>query len=203
MSVMASADLLLHPVRLRIVQAFLGDRALTTSQLLAELSDVPATSLYRHVARLVQAGVLAIVSERRVRGAVERTYVLRVAAAASINPNEVAAMSPADHRQAFLAFLAALIADFDRYLARDNITPGRDGSGFHLAGMWLTDREAVDLGNDLLAVLQPRLANPPAKGRKRWVLATVTLPGTEPTPTPRPRRSRNRSADPSGRPATR
>ena len=37
----SSADLLLHPVRLRIVQAFLGDRALTTSQLSAELSDIP------------------------------------------------------------------------------------------------------------------------------------------------------------------
>ena len=42
---MASADLLLHPVRLRIVQAFLGDRALTTSALAAELADVPAASL--------------------------------------------------------------------------------------------------------------------------------------------------------------
>ena len=30
---MATADLLLHPVRLRILQAFLGDRALTTSAL--------------------------------------------------------------------------------------------------------------------------------------------------------------------------
>ena len=33
---MAPADLLLHPVRPRIVQAFLGDRALTTSQLAGE-----------------------------------------------------------------------------------------------------------------------------------------------------------------------
>ena len=74
---MATADLLLHPVRLRIVEAFLGDRALTTTQLRAELPDVPAGSLYRHVAKLVDAGVLSVVGERRVRGAVERTYVLR------------------------------------------------------------------------------------------------------------------------------
>jgi len=35
----ANADLLLHPIRLRIVKAFLGDRALTTSQLAAELGS--------------------------------------------------------------------------------------------------------------------------------------------------------------------
>jgi len=74
----STADLLLHPVRLRIVQAFLGDRALTTGELRAELPDVPPASLYRHIARLVDAGVLGVVSERRVRGAVERTYILRL-----------------------------------------------------------------------------------------------------------------------------
>src|ERR1700689_4133268 len=77
---MASADLLLHPVRLRIVKAFLGDRALTTAQLAAELDDVPAGSLYRHIALLTKAGVLQVVAERRVRGAVERTYAMRLLA---------------------------------------------------------------------------------------------------------------------------
>src|SRR5580693_5731593 len=62
---MASADLLLHPVRLRIVKAFLGERALTVKQLAAELADVPAGSIYRHVARLTEAGVLQVVAERR------------------------------------------------------------------------------------------------------------------------------------------
>src|SRR5450759_4325212 len=99
MAAVASVDLLLHPVRRRIVQAFLGDRALTTSGLSAELADIPAASLYRHVARLVDAGVLAVVAERRVRGALERTYVLRLTAA-RIGPDQLAALSADDHRQA-------------------------------------------------------------------------------------------------------
>ena len=78
---MASADLLLHPIRLRIIQAFLGDRALTTTELRAELPDVAPATLYRQVARLVGAGVLGVVAERRVRGATERTYVLRASSA--------------------------------------------------------------------------------------------------------------------------
>ena len=78
---MASVDLLLHPVRLRIIQAFLGDRALTTTELRAELPDVAPATLYRQVARLVGAGVLGVVAERRVRGATERTYVLRASSA--------------------------------------------------------------------------------------------------------------------------
>jgi DNA-binding transcriptional ArsR family regulator len=88
---MATADLILHPVRLRIVRAFLGGRSLTTSALAAELADVPAASLYRHVARLVDAGVLEVVAERRVRGTIERTFVLHVAAA-NIGASDLAVM---------------------------------------------------------------------------------------------------------------
>jgi hypothetical protein len=170
-----SADLLLHPVRLRVVQAFLGDRALTTTELQNELPDVPAASLYRHVARLVDGGVLAVVSERRVRGALERTYILRTSAA-SIGLDEVAKMTPDEHRQAFLAFVAGLIGDFDRYLAQGNIDVMRDGVSYRMAAMWLDDAEFTDLLRELLTVLQPRLANAPKVGRKRRILGTVLLP---------------------------
>jgi hypothetical protein len=176
--VAGSADLLLHPVRLRIVQAFLGERALTTTALSAELSDIPPASLYRHVARLVSAGVLQVVAERRVRGALERTYMLRLAAA-SIGPDEIAAMSAEDHRQGFMAFVAGLLGDADRYLGRPDFDPLRDGVSYRLAGLWLDDAEYADLLRDLVRVLHPPLANAPRKGRRRRILATVLLLGDD------------------------
>jgi len=172
---MASADLLLHPVRLRIVKAFLGDRALTTSQLAAELDDVPAGSLYRHVALLSKAGVLQVVAERRVRGAVERTYTLRLFAA-QIQPGEAEAMTLDEHAEAFMAYIAGLLADFDRYIAAEPPDPVGDGASYRVAGMWLTDAEFADFLRDLRAVVQPRLANAPGQGRRRRILYTVFLP---------------------------
>jgi Helix-turn-helix domain len=177
----SSADLLLHPVRLRIIQAFLGDRALTTTELRTELPDVPPATLYRQVARLVDAGVLAVVSERRVRGATERTYILRLSAA-TIGLDELESMSAEDHRHAFMAFVAALLADYDRYLDRDDIDLLRDGVTYRLAGLWLDDAEFVELTRELVKVLQPRVANPPKPGRRRRILGYVLLPGEEAGP---------------------
>jgi hypothetical protein len=194
---MASADLLLHPVRLRIVKAFLGDRALTTSQLVAELDDVPAGSLYRHVALLTNAGVLQVVAERRVRGAVERTYTLRLYAA-QIQPDEVAAMTLDGHTRAFMAYIAGLLVDFDRYLAAGTPDPVQDGADYRVAAMWLTDSELAEFLRDLANIAQPRLANAPGKGRRRRMLYSVLLPGPEKPsgdhrPSQAPRRSRARS----------
>ena len=178
---MASADLLLHPVRLRIVKAFLGDRALTATQLATELDDVPAGSIYRHVALLAKAGVLQVVAERRVRGAVERTYMLRLLAAA-IGPDEVATMTVDEHIQAFMAYIAGLLGDFDRYLATAPADPARDGADYRVGAMWLTDGEFTDLLLDLRDVFQARLANTPGNGRRRRMIYTVFLPGPRQEP---------------------
>jgi hypothetical protein len=185
---MASADLLLHPVRLRILKAFMGDRALTTSQLAAEMSDVPAGSLYRHVAKLTTAGVLQVVAERRVRGAVERTYTMR-GAAAQIQPDEARAMTADQHTQAFTAYVAGLLADFDHYLATDPADPARE-AGYRAGALWLTDAEFAQLLIDLQAVFQPRLANPPAPGRRRRMFYTAYLPAQAPAPAPGERAGR-------------
>ncbi|MGY1609729.1 helix-turn-helix domain-containing protein [Geodermatophilus sp. SYSU D00700] len=178
---MATADLLLHPVRLRVVQALLGDRTLTTGELHAELPDVPVATLYRHVGVLADAGVLEVVAERRVRGSTERTYRL-VVTAASVGPAEAAAMTSDEHRRAFGTFVAALLADFDRWVARAADAPGgpdpaRDGVGYRMTGLWLDDDEFAGLLDDVRAVLRARLGNEPGGDRRRRLVGTVFLPG--------------------------
>jgi len=145
-----------------------------------------------HYQYLVNAGVLQVVAGRRVRGAVERTYVLRIAAAV-IDAGEVSAMSADEHRQAFMAFVAGLLADADRYLAREDADPVRDGVGYRIAGLWLDDAEYAGMLRDLARVLQPRLANAPRKGRRRRILATVLLLGDDAPPERAPKRPRDKA----------
>jgi hypothetical protein len=175
------ADVVLHPVRMRIVQAFLGDRALTTSDLRTEIPDVPSATLYRQVATLAQGGVLDVVDETRVRGAVERTYRLR-AGAAHVDAEGARQMSVEEHRQVFLTFAVGLLADFDRYLDRKDLDIGRDLVGFTRNAMYLTDQEMSAFVDELRAVMQTCIALPPAPGRTRRLVATVLMPdATTPT----------------------
>src|ERR1035438_10436939 len=74
---MDPTELLLHPVRLRIVHALSGGRLRSASELCDHLPGVPRTSIYRQLGLLVDGGMLEIGGERRVRGAVERFYRLR------------------------------------------------------------------------------------------------------------------------------
>ncbi len=65
-------DLLLHPVRQRILLATAG-RRVTAQQLVNAMPDVPQATLYRNINKLAGAGLLVVVGERRVRNTVEKT----------------------------------------------------------------------------------------------------------------------------------
>jgi DNA-binding transcriptional ArsR family regulator len=175
---MATVDLLLHPVRLRVVKAFLGDRTLTARQLSAELPDVPPATLYRHVGKLADAGVLRVTAERRVRGTVERTYGLDLLST-QVQPDALAAMTADDHARAFVAYVAGMLGDFDRYLADGPRDLGADGAGYRVAALWLTDEEFAAYRREVGQVTAPLLANGPGPGRRRRMLYTVTLPAPE------------------------
>ncbi|GAA2395513.1 helix-turn-helix domain-containing protein [Dactylosporangium salmoneum] len=170
-----SADLLLHPVRFRIVQALLGGRELTTAQLGEALPDVATTTLYRHVGLLVEAGILRVVQERRVRGSVERTYRLAVEAA-SVTPEEARTMSVDEHRQAFTTFVATVLGDFDRYLARGTIDLGADQVGYRQVALHLSDEETVAFLGELRALLVRWVEVQPGPDRTRRLLTSIVMP---------------------------
>ncbi|MEU0492285.1 helix-turn-helix domain-containing protein [Nocardiopsis changdeensis] len=172
---MATADVLLHPVRLRVVQSLFDSDPLTTAQLRDRLPDIPPATLYRHIAVLVEAGVLEVVEERRVRGAVERGYRLS-RGRVEVDPEARAAMTADDHRRAFTAFAASLMADFDRYLDHEDADPVRDGVAYRQAAAWLTDEELADLVARIGELVLAAAGRGPGGGRRRRVLSYLAVP---------------------------
>ncbi|GIH12983.1 helix-turn-helix domain-containing protein [Rugosimonospora africana] len=172
-------DLLLHPVRLRIVYAMSGGRVRTTADLCASLPDVPKTTVYRHVGLLTDGGVLEVVDEQRVRGAVERHYRLR-RDRADIDAEAGASMSLNDHRQGFAASMAALHAEFNAYLDRPGSDPHTDLVGYRQGIAWLSEDELVELIGDVRGLFASRSRNQPAPGRTPRLISLIQFPIEEP-----------------------
>ena len=169
-----AADVLLHPVRLRIVLEASGDD-LTAGEFARRLPEVSPATLYRHLATLTDAEVLQVVAERRVRGGVERTYRL-VSENAMLGREDAADMSPDEHLSGFVAFVGALVAAFDRYVHHPDAAPGADPLGYRQLTLWLTEGETNDLLGELRAVLQRYADREASPGRRRVRLSTAVIP---------------------------
>ncbi len=179
-------SLLLHPVRMRLVNALAAGQILTTSGLSARLPDLPKATLYRQVELLLRGGVFEIESERRVRGAVERRY--RLARRGSlVDPETVRAMTLEDHRRGFTAARAALLAEFNAYLDRGGADPLADGVSYKQFTLWLSAKDRSQLFRDVRRLLLARGKDGPGRGRTPHLLSTILFP-TGPGPRRRTRR---------------
>jgi DNA-binding transcriptional ArsR family regulator len=177
--VVDTLELLLHPVRVRIVHAMSGGRTRPPSELYASLPDVPKTSLYRHVGLLAAAGVLEVAGEQRVKGAVERRYRLH-RERAKIGRDAAESMSKDNHRDAFAAAIGVLLAEFNAYLDRENADPAADSVGYAQIPLWLSQDERAELIDELVAVITPRFDNKAAPGRSPHLLSPILFPTEEP-----------------------
>ena len=172
---MATADLLLHPVRMRILQALYDADPLTTGQLRDRLPDIAPATMYRHIAVLAEAGVLEVVEEKRVRGTVERSYRVR-SEEAVVDPAARATMTRDDHRRSFTTFAASLMGDFDRYLAHDDADPHTDGVVYRQAAVWLTEDEFAEMVEEIEKAVVSRMGRAREDGRVRRVVSLVVVP---------------------------
>ncbi len=177
MPLSSRADLLLHPIRLRIVTEISGQRA-TARQLRQALPDLPQTTLYRHLNALLEAGILQVVQETPVRGTVERTYAL--SAPPSLTAEDLRGMTKEQYQEAFAGYLGTFLADARRYLETKPdgkpIDPIADGVIISKCQVFLSDAEFASVNRRIADLMLAATRRAPGRHRKRRVFSYLFIP---------------------------
>lgn len=173
----SKTNLLLHPIRLRIMTT-LPNQRMTASDLSKALPDVPLATLYRQINALVEGGLLQVVDEKPVRGTVERIY--SVSSPPSLTSEDLRSMTRRDYENAFSLFLSVLMGDVQRYL-KDKPEKGEidilaDGVTLSKAQLLLSDEEFTEMNADIVNLLMSAAKNLPAPNRRRRVFTYLFLP---------------------------
>lgn len=174
------AQLILHPTRMRIIQAVAGQK-LTATQIGEILPDVAQATLYRQIKKLLDGGVLEVAEEKPVRGTIEKVYMMANPAAAILTTQDMQNLTIDEHMQLFISFTATLINDFANYLQKGKIDPVADGVGYRQIPLYLSDAEFMKMVVGMNEAILPYLNNKPSPERKRRIFSSVVMP-TEPSP---------------------
>lgn len=167
-------DLLLHPIRLRLVSELAG-RQMTPRQLALALPDIPQATLYRHLNRLLEGGLLEVVAEQVVNGATERTYGV-VGEDAVEGEAEETHSAEAQVRR-FSTFVGMLIEAFSRqaHAAGDSAEEKLPG-GYEATTVYLSDEEADQLWTQVSGLLAQAAQQQSSPDQKRYTVASVLIP---------------------------
>ncbi|WP_379128300.1 helix-turn-helix domain-containing protein [Paenibacillus sp. sgz500958] len=169
------ASLILHPIRMRIIQTLAAGGKQTTSQLLKELEDIPQATMYRHLNKLLQAGLLQVAEENRVRGTLEKVYYL-VPGSGDLTPPDVTEQSSGEHMTIFLKFITSLIGDYSRYTSQEHYNMIQDGISFRQVHLHLNDAEYAGMLGEMRAVMGRYAANEARGDRRRRMISTIVIP---------------------------
>lgn len=175
---LARAELIIHPVRLRILQTLAGEK-LTTQDLGERLPDIPQSSLYRHLRLLRRGGVVEVVEKRLVNGIEEKIYA--ITGNIRLEQDEMDGLSSADHLRYFTTYVLVLIRGFDAYLAASESADGQinmqaDYAGYTELAFYASSDELQQFQQTLHAALLPLLHNEAAADRRRHKIAVITHP---------------------------
>jgi len=127
-------EIILNPVRMRIIQEIASGQTITANELCERISDVPRTTMYRHIKILIDNNILSVVSEKKVRGSLERTLALNISEVSKHNTIENAA------ENAF-GFLMTNYAKFHKYFNGENPDPAKDKIFLNNTVLMMSDKE--------------------------------------------------------------
>jgi len=148
---------------------------MTAQQLQERIGDVPQATLYRHLRKMVEAGVLLIVDEIPNRGTLEKVYMLP-AKAASVTAEDLEQATPDDHLTYFMNYLANLIGEYGRYIQRSGVDLVKDGVSYRQYSVYLSEEENLELLYKLRDILIEAMNNEPDGNRRRRLLSIIDFP---------------------------
>jgi DNA-binding transcriptional ArsR family regulator len=165
--------LILHPVRMRIIQ-HLSKGAATVNELKEWMADVPQATLYRHLNRLAENEIIYIIHERKIRGAVEKTYAMHEDSP-YMSVEELEQLSGEEHLKLFMTFLSSVTGQARSYLVNNPDFTG-DSFGYHQLDLYLTPEELKELNDGMNELLTKFKSNRPTKENDKVSLIQMLIP---------------------------
>ncbi|MFE6074132.1 helix-turn-helix domain-containing protein [Paenibacillus sp. NPDC057886] len=176
---MKKMDLLLHPVRMRIVQKLLLGKPLTIAQIAEMLGDIPQATLYRHMKLLLDQHHIEVVETRKVAGTEERFFMVK-SDSLEISEDEVELTAPEDHVQHFSVYHANLFQHVTSYLTNNSPQDYKqEGFAYWNTPLHLTDTEFQELTQTIQASIEKAFQNEKTPDRSTRTFAGMFIPHKE------------------------
>jgi len=143
-------DILMHPVRLKISQALIRNKenGLTPREMLNIIEDVPQATLYRHIQVLLDAGIIRVLKEKKVRSVSEKYYTLNEDEAL-LSSDEWNEASVDEKINYYSYYQLSLLNQYKNYLSNLEKSNSVDRSTFSLVELKLDDETFKDFQTDL------------------------------------------------------
>ncbi|MBE1555969.1 helix-turn-helix domain-containing protein [Sporosarcina limicola] len=155
------AEVLMHPVRMKISQVLMRNKefGLTPLEMVKIIEDVPQATLYRHIQILLEAGIIRISKEKKVRSVSEKYYVLNEEEM-KLSSDEWKEYSTKEKLGYISFYQLSLFTQYQNYLTKlETQACTEDKATFSLGDLKLDDNDFEKFQNELKDLLMKYYTN--------------------------------------------
>lgn len=163
---MEIAEIVMNPVRQRIIQYFLIHETGTVKEVRKALPDIPSASLYRHMKILTDNSMITVVGENRIRGTVESIYQLN---------KSFMEMDDAEGATVQMALLN-ICESFAKYFSGEHVDPRKDMLMMSTCTLTLTDEKFMDFLTEINQIAMKYMNTEVCEGSKTRQITVISAP---------------------------
>lgn len=167
----------MHPVQSKLFMEVHTRGETTAGDLAQALPDIPQATLYRHLGKMVEAGVLKIADQRKKRALFEKVYAVGIDFNADLNA--LLEQNRGDvYAALFFQFMMVFYQEFQAYAHREGIDIAKDGSGFSMGPIIATNEELAQTMTEIGALIEKLRNNAltPGSGRRMHTIGLIVSP---------------------------
>lgn len=169
-----------NPAKSSILLQLYTQKQMTAKELKAACPEIPHATLYRHLSKMVDDGILEVVQERKVRAVTEKTYGVKIDIDNFQGIPELLQQNRGDvFFQLYMQFSMQLAREFSEYCARQDIDIVNDCASFFTGPVRASKeelQEAIIKIGEILTPLRPWEQKEEAAGRNLHSLAIIVTP---------------------------
>ncbi|MCL2404478.1 MAG: winged helix-turn-helix transcriptional regulator [Defluviitaleaceae bacterium] len=172
-------EYLTNPIKFKLLTTINNQKRATTKELAEIVSQLPQTTLYRYLKKMVDDGLIHIVEENRIRNVNEKVYGMAIDFEAELDliakdPSSAASIAQIQR------FANGIVDEFEKNLPQGDINPMRDGYGFFIAPIHVSRDEAKELIEKIIEIVKPYESNKVTPDRHLQSWAMVLTPPSKP-----------------------
>lgn len=171
-------NVLIHPARLRIASVF-GARGLTTKQIADALPDIPQGSLYRHIKKMVDVGILEVTEERPIKGVMERVYRLNYKAAL-LSAEDVKSASAESLKDYYITLVVDLMREINECIDMPDFNIETHGPKFLKTYRFTNTEGRTKIVEKFFKMLNENCESETSEDKKRTMITLAVMSVPEP-----------------------
>ncbi|WP_340373431.1 helix-turn-helix domain-containing protein [Peribacillus sp. FSL E2-0218] len=145
------AEVLMHPVRMKISQVLMRNKehGMTPLEMVKIIEDVPQATLYRHIQAMLDAGIIRVINEKKVKSVSEKYYALNEMEA-TIKAEEWKKASAAKKLDYVSLYQLSILTQYQNYLKQVKEQKGEeDGATFSMVELKLAEDHFMQFQTEL------------------------------------------------------